>query len=441
MAVKIMQVAKHSPADKAGVKADEMLVKINGNPIEDILDYQFYATENKLQIELEKDGLTRSVQVKKNQYDELGLEFETYLMDKQHHCKNKCIFCFVDQMPPNMRETLYFKDDDARLSFLFGNYITLTNMEQKDIDRIIKMHISPVNVSVHTMNPALRQKMMLNPKAASSLDYLRQLAEAGVKINTQLVLCPGINDGDELRYSLQELGKLYPSVESIAAVPVGLTKYRDGLYPLEPYTKEGAEEVIDIIHSFADDVEKEHGVRLAYPSDEFFLKAERKIPEDEYYGEYNQLENGVGLLALLRQELGYALEDWEDDGVSRRISLATGEDAADFLRQQIARVKEQFPGLDCTVYPIHNDFFGPHITVAGLVTSRDLIAQLKGKDLGEELLIPGVMLRHEQDKFLDDGTIEDVEQALGVPVRTVDNDGSQFLMALLGAEDDPNFIW
>jgi len=441
LAVKIMQVAKHSPADKAGVKADEMLVKINGNPIEDILDYQFYATENKLQIELEKDGLTRSVQVKKNQYDELGLEFETYLMDKQHHCKNKCIFCFVDQMPPNMRETLYFKDDDARLSFLFGNYITLTNMEQKDIDRIIKMHISPVNVSVHTMNPALRQKMMLNPKAASSLDYLRQLAEAGVKINTQLVLCPGINDGDELRYSLQELGKLYPSVESIAAVPVGLTKYRDGLYPLEPYTKEGAEEVIDIIHSFADDVEKEHGVRLAYPSDEFFLKAERKIPEDEYYGEYNQLENGVGLLALLRQELGYALEDWEDDGVSRRISLATGEDAADFLRQQIARVKEQFPGLDCTVYPIHNDFFGPHITVAGLVTSRDLIAQLKGKDLGEELLIPGVMLRHEQDKFLDDGTIEDVEQALGVPVRTVDNDGSQFLMALLGAEDDPNFIW
>ena len=441
MAVKIMQVAKHSPADKAGVKADEMLVKINGNPIEDILDYQFYATENKLQIELEKDGLTRSVQVKKNQYDELGLEFETYLMDKQHHCKNKCIFCFVDQMPPNMRETLYFKDDDARLSFLFGNYITLTNMEQKDIDRIIKMHISPVNVSVHTMNPALRQKMMLNPKAASSLDYLRQLAEAGVKINTQLVLCPGINDGDELRYSLQELGKLYPSVESIAAVPVGLTKYRDGLYPLEPYTKEGAEEVIDIIHSFADDVEKEHGVRLAYPSDEFFLKAERKIPEDEYYGEYNQLENGVGLLALLRQELGYALEDWEDDGVSRRISLATGEDAADFLRQQIARVKEQFPGLDCTVYPIHNDFFGPHITVAGLVTSRDLIAQLKDKDLGEELLIPGVMLRHEQDKFLDDGTIEDVEQALGVPVRTVDNDGSQFLMALLGAEDDPNFIW
>ena len=237
------------------------------------------------------------------------------------------------------------------------------------------------------------------------------------------------------------MGKLYPSVESIAAVPVGLTKYRDGLYPLEPYTKEGAEEVIDIIHRFADDFEKEHGVRLAYPSDEFFLKAERKIPEDEYYGEYNQLENGVGLLALLRQELGYALEDWEDDGVSRRISLATGEDAADFLRQQIARVKEQFPGLDCTVYPIHNDFFGPHITVAGLVTSRDLIAQLKGKDLGEELLIPGVMLRHEQDKFLDDGTIEDAEQALGVPVRTVDNDGSQFLMALLGAEDDPNFIW
>ena len=441
MAVKIMQVAKGSPADKAGVRADEMLVAINGNAIEDILDYQFYATEKKLLVDLELDGKTRSVKIKKNQYDELGLEFETYLMDKQHHCKNKCIFCFVDQMPPNMRETLYFKDDDARLSFLFGNYITLTNMEQKDIDRIIKMHISPVNVSVHTMNPALRQKMMLNPKAASSLDYLRQLADAGVKINTQLVLCPGINDGDELRYSLQELGKLYPSVESIAAVPVGLTRFRDGLYPLEPYTKEGAEQVIEIIHSFADDFYKEHGVRLAYPSDEFFLKAERELPDDEYYGEYNQLENGVGLLALLRQELTYALEDWEDDGVSRRISLATGEAAAEFLRGQVARVKEQFPGLDCTVYPIHNDYFGPNITVAGLVTSTDLIAQLKGKDLGEELLIPGVMLRHEQDKFLDDGTVEDVEKALGVPVRTVDNEGSQFLMALLGAEDDPNFQW
>lgn len=302
MAVQIMAVVSGSPADKAGIRPGEKLTAINQNQIEDILDYQFYMTDKKLKIDLlDVNGAARRVTVRKGEYEELGLEFDSYLMDKQHHCKNKCIFCFVDQMPPGMRETLYFKDDDARLSFLFGNYITLTNMEQKDIDRIIKMHISPVNVSVHTMNPDLRQKMMLNPKAASSLDYLRQLAAAGIKINTQLVLCPGINDGAELVYSLKELGKLYPSVESIAAVPVGLTKYREGLFPLRPYTKEEAQEVIKTIHAFSDDFLQRKGVRMAYPADEFFLKAEMPIPDDAYYGEYNQLENGVGLLSLLRQ--------------------------------------------------------------------------------------------------------------------------------------------
>jgi putative radical SAM enzyme (TIGR03279 family) len=367
----------------------------------------------------------------------LGLEFASYLMDRQHHCKNKCIFCFVDQMPPGMRETLYFKDDDARLSFLFGNYITLTNLRQKDIDRMIKMHISPVNISVHTMDPALRQKLMGNPAAASSLDFLRQLAAAGIKINTQLVLCPGINDGEQLVRSLQELGNLYPSVESIAAVPVGLTKYREGLFPLRPYTQEEARAVIETIHRFSEDFLAREGVRLAYPADEFFLMAQMPIPDDEYYGEFNQLENGVGLLSLLRREIADELEDWEDEGLSRRVSLATGEAAAPFLREQIAQIKKRFPGLDCTVYEIRNDYFGEHITVAGLVTATDLIRQLKGKDLGEELLIPGVMLRHEQDRFLDDQTIEDVQRALGVSVRTVDNDGTQFLLALLGAYDEP----
>ncbi|MDD3193147.1 MAG: DUF512 domain-containing protein [Oscillospiraceae bacterium] len=442
MAVQIMAVSPGSPADRAGIQPGEVLAAINQNPIEDILDYQFYMTDRKLRVELQSTaGKLRRVTVRKDEYEELGLEFESYLMDKQHYCKNKCIFCFVDQMPPGMRETLYFKDDDARLSFLFGNYITLTNMEQKDIDRIIKMHISPVNISVHTMNPALRQKMMLNPKAASSLDYLRQLAAAGIKINTQLVLCPGINDGAELVRSLEELGALYPSVESVAAVPVGLTKYREGLFPLRPYTKTEAKEVVQTIHAFSEDFLEREGVRMAYPADEFFLKAEIPIPDDMYYGEYNQLENGVGLLALLRQELADAMEDWEDEGVSRRISLATGEAPAAFLREQIAEVQKRFPGLDCTVYAIHNDYFGEEITVAGLVTATDLIRQLKDKNLGEELLIPGVMLRHEQDKFLDDGTIEDVQQALGVPVRTVDNDGAQFLQALLGVEDCSDDEW
>lgn len=438
MAVRITAVVPGSPAARAGICAGWQLEAINQNEIEDVLDYQFYSTEKKLKIDLQDEtGKGRHIAIRKEEYEDLGLEFASYLMDRQHHCKNKCIFCFVDQMPPGMRETLYFKDDDARLSFLFGNYITLTNLRQKDIDRMIKMHISPVNISVHTMDPALRQKLMGNPAAASSLDFLRQLAAAGIKINTQLVLCPGINDGEQLVRSLQELGNLYPSVESIAAVPVGLTKYREGLFPLRPYTQEEARAVIETIHRFSEDFLAREGVRLAYPADEFFLKAQMPIPDDEYYGEFNQLENGVGLLSLLRREIADELEDWEDEGLSRRVSLATGEAAAPFLREQIAQIKKRFPGLDCTVYEIRNDYFGEHITVAGLVTATDLIRQLKGKDLGEELLIPGVMLRHEQDRFLDDQTIEDVQRALGVSVRTVDNDGTQFLLALLGAYDEP----
>ncbi len=437
MAVRITAVVPGSPAARAGICAGWQLEAINQNEIEDVLDYQFYSTEKKLKIDLQDEtGKGRHIAIRKEEYEDLGLEFASYLMDRQHHCKNKCIFCFVDQMPPGMRETLYFKDDDARLSFLFGNYITLTNLRQKDIDRMIKMHISPVNISVHTMDPALRQRLMGNPAAASSLDFLRQLASAGIKINTQLVLCPGINDGEQLVRSLQELGNLYPSVESIAAVPVGLTKYREGLFPLRPYTQEEARAVIETIHRFSEDFLAREGVRLAYPADEFFLKAQMPIPDDEYYGEFNQLENGVGLLSLLRREIADELEDWEDDGLSRRVSLATGEAAAPFLREQIAQIKKRFPGLDCTVYEIRNEYFGEQITVAGLVTATDLIRQLKGKDLGEELLIPGVMLRHEQDRFLDDQTIEDVQRALGVSVRTVDNDGAEFLLALLGACDE-----
>ncbi len=437
MSVGITAVVPGSPAARAGICAGWLLTAINQNEIEDILDYQFYSTDKRLKMDLQDEaGRRRHITIRKGEYEDLGLEFASYLMDRQHHCKNKCIFCFVDQMPPGMRETLYFKDDDARLSFLFGNYITLTNLRQKDIDRMIKMHISPVNVSVHTMDPALRQRLMGNPAAASSLDFLRQLAAAGIKINTQLVLCPGINDGEQLVRSLRELGALYPSVESIAAVPVGLTKYREGLFPLRPYTREEARQVIETIHAFSEDFLAREGVRLAYPADEFFLKAQMPVPDDEYYGEFNQLENGVGLLSLLRRELADELEDWEDEGLSRRVSLATGEAAAPFLREQVAKIQKRFPGLDCTVYGIRNEYFGEQITVAGLVTATDLIRQLKGKNLGEELLIPGVMLRHEQDRFLDDQTIEDVQQALGVSVQTVDNDGTQFLLALLGARDE-----
>ena len=436
MAVVIAKVQPHTPASRAGIQAGETLCSINGHGIRDVLDYRFYMTARKLQVELlGLDGTPRNIQILKGEYDDLGLEFDTYLMDKQQSCKNHCIFCFVDQMPPNMRKSLYFKDDDTRLSFLFGNYVTLTNLTQEDIDRIIKMRISPVNVSVHTTNPQLRVQMMKNPKAATSLDYLKRLCDGGAKINTQLVLCPGINDGAELERTLEDLGAMYPSLQSIACVPVGLTAYREGLYPLEPYTKEEAQQVIDVIDAFSQRFVQEHGVRLAYPSDEFFLKAQRPIPPPEYYGEYNQLENGVGLIALMQQEFGQALEQLDTPPEpGRRISIATGVAAHPLLSELAQKAMDRCPGLEIRVFRIVNRFFGENITVAGLITAQDLIAQLQGEDLGEQLLIPSVMLRHEQDKFLDDRTIPDVEQALGVPVQTVENDGWELLDRMTGLQ-------
>ncbi|MBQ4101067.1 MAG: DUF512 domain-containing protein, partial [Oscillospiraceae bacterium] len=340
--------------------------------------------------------------------------------------------CFVDQMPPDMRETLYFKDDDSRLSFLFGNYTTLTNMPERDVQRIIKMHISPINVSVHTTNPKLRVAMMRNPNAGTSLEILKRFAEAGIKLNTQLVLCPGINDGDELRRSLADLSELYPSVQSIAVVPVGITSYREKLDEIKPYNKDTAKAVIDIVDEFSNNFLQKNGVRLAYSADEFYIKAEQPIPEYDYYEEFNQLENGVGLMALLKDEFETALDDIEKSSKTRHISIATGVDAEPFISKLVDDLCKKWHNLTCNVYAIKNNFFGETITVAGLVTATDLISQLKGKFLGDELLIPSVMLRHEKDKFLDDKTIADVENALGIKVRTVDNDGYELLSAITG---------
>ena len=423
-----------SPAHRAGVRPGMYLVSINRHPIADVLDYQFYATERRLEIELLDGGKARKVKIRKEQYEDLGLEFETYLMDRQHSCKNKCVFCFVDQMPPGMRDTLYFKDDDSRLSFLFGNYITLTNLEEKDIRRIIDMHISPVNVSVHTTNPELRVRMMANPRAASSLRYLEMLAEGGVKVNTQIVLCPELNDGEELERSLSDLAALWPGVQSVAVVPVGLTKYRQKLYPLRPFTPAEAAAAVDQIENFTARFFERTGARLAYAADEFYLKAGRPLPDADYYGEFNQLENGVGLLTLLRQELTDALSDSIDCEKERSISVATGTAAGGFIAEMTELISRRYPGFRCRVYPVVNDFFGHEITVAGLVTGQDIIRQLKGQDLGEGLYLPGVMLRHEQDRFLDDLTLPDLERELGVPVHTVDNDGYEFLNTLMGED-------
>ncbi len=430
--VRIKNVVKGSPAYKAGVCEGDLLEKINGNSISDVLDYMFYVAEESLVIEISRDGKPLSFSLKKNEYDDPGLEFDTFLMDNKRSCHNKCVFCFIDQMPPGMRETLYFKDDDARLSFLQGNYVTLTNLEQSDIDRIIRMKLN-INVSVHTTNPELRCRMMNNRFAGEKLKYLRQMADNGIKLNCQIVCCPGLNDGEELRRSLQDLGELMPNLTSMAVVPVGLTKFRDGLYPLTGFTKESACETLDIIEEFQQIFLEKFGTRTVFPSDEFFLIAERALPDEEYYEEYPQYENGVGMLRSIINEFDKALEmaEWEGEN-PRRVTIATGYAPYKIIKELADKAQERFPLLKCDVYPIRNDFFGETITVTGLITAQDLIAQLKGKTLGDELLISSAMLRRDTQDFLDDLSISDVEKALNTKIRANGNDGYELLDAIMG---------
>lgn len=432
MAVVIQSVAEGSLAARRGIRPNDRLLSINGNEITDVLDYQFYIAETCLKVLIQRgDSAYLALKLKKEQYEDIGLEFETYLMDEQRSCTNNCIFCFVDQMPPNMRKSLYFKDDDARLSFLFGNYITLTNLKQSEIDRIIKMKISPVNISVHTTNPELRCEMMKNRFAGEKLDYVRQLSQAGITINCQLVLCPGINDGEELSRTLRDLGELYPNIQSVACVPVGLTKYREGLYPLKGYTKETARQVIEQVELFSNAFFEAHGTRLAYASDEFYIRAELPLPESDFYEDFAQLENGVGVLSVLKTDFYDLYREIPADKKVRKVSIATGTDAAPFIEELTQAAEKKWKGLCAKVYPIKNEFFGESITVAGLLTGADLLSQLKDKELGDVLLLPNCMLRHEQDKFLDDYTVEDLEKALNIPIKMIDTEGDALLQALL----------
>ena len=429
--VKINSVMHGSPADRHGVKKGDTLVKINGHGIKDVLDYMYYAADTDITIELERDGIPLTISLTKDEYDDLGLEFETFLMDQKQSCSNKCVFCFIDQMPLGMRETLYFKDDDARLSFLQGNYVTLTNMKQADIDRIIEMKLN-INVSVHTTNPELRVKMMHNRFAGEKLKFIWQLAENGIKLNCQIVCCPGLNDGDELRRSLTDLGTLMPNITSMAVVPVGVTKFRQGLYPLVGFDKKGAGETIDIIEEFQQKFLKEFGTRTVFPSDEFYLIAERELPPMEAYEDFSQYENGVGMLRSLIDEFEKALEIAEWEGGERHVSIATGYSAHGTIKMLADMAEERFPLLKCDVYRIRNDFFGETITVTGLITAQDLIAQLKGKDLGDNLLLSQAMIRRDSDVFLDDLTITDVERELDVVIRTTPSDGYELLDAIMG---------
>ena len=435
MSVIIKSVDSKSPADKAGLKAGDTLISINKNDIMDVLDYRFYQNNAKLKIEyIDDKGKIKHKRIKKQDYEELGLNFETYLMDKQHSCLNKCVFCFIDQLPKGMRDSLYFKDDDSRLSFLFGNYITLTNITEHEIERIIKMHISPINISVHTTNPELRVKMMKNKNAGKVLSVIKRFNDAGIKINCQLVLCPGYNDGEELKRTLSDLTELQ-NAECIAAVPVGLTKYRDGLADLVPFNHRTAAETIDIIDRYGEECIKKYGSRRIYASDEFYLLAKRQMPDADYYGEFLQLENGVGLWALLLKESTDAIAEEEYKlEQKRKISVVTGVAAYPLITEIVDKCKQKWDNLECKVYKIKNNFFGEKITVAGLVTATDIKEQLKGENLGEELLIPAVMLRKEGDMFLDSITLNELSRDLGVKITPVDNDGYSLIDALLGKE-------
>ncbi|WP_130869492.1 DUF512 domain-containing protein [Intestinimonas massiliensis (ex Afouda et al. 2020)] len=432
---KIASVDPGSPAARAGLRPGETLTHISGHPIVDVLDYKFYAYDPRLELTLTgPDGGSRTVRVRKEEGEDLGLNFETYLMDKARSCANKCIFCFVDQMPPGMRKTLYFKDDDARLSFLMGNYITLTNLSRREIQRVMDLRISPINISVHATDPELRTAMLKNPRAGECLDIMTRFAQAGITMNCQVVACPGVNDGPALDRTMAELGELYPAVNSVAVVPVGVTKFREGLCRIDPYTREQAAALIDQVEGFAEKFRAAKGTSLVWCSDEFYLLAGRDLPEKGYYEDMAQLENGVGMLRLLSSQAELALEDEQPERESP-FSIATGLSAAPFVQEIVDNAREKCGNIKGMVYPIVNRFFGETITVSGLITGTDLLEQLKGKDLGERLLIPDNMLRAGERVFLDDVTVDQLEEALGVTVVPVPADsGFDLADAILGRE-------
>ena len=416
------------------VRVGDKLLSINGHEVEDVLDYRYWSYEPQLTLVFRSaDGGEYSVKARKGEGEDLGLDFEEYLMDRPWGCSNRCKFCFIDQLPKGLRKTLYFKDDDARLSFLTGSYITLTNLSERELERICALKISPINVSVHATDGALRAELMGNPKAADIMGPLHRLAAAGIVMDCQIVCCPGWNDRGQLSRTMSDLAGLYPGVNSVSIVPVGLTKHREGLAELRPFDRESAAETIDRVEAYAEECLQRLGSRVFWCSDELYLKAGREVPADGYYEEYSQLENGVGLMRLLETEFMAALRLAEpDEGMGGRFTIATGVAAAPLLEKLLQTAHKKCAKIDGRVYAVVNDFFGHTIDVAGLVTGGDLIAQLRGKDLGERLLIPHTMLRHGEGVFLDDVTLEQASEALGVPVTPIGGSGGELLDAMLG---------
>ena len=425
-------VAPGSIAQEMGIEPGDRLLEVNGKSPEDVFDYRYLMNEEEILVLIRKvNGEEWELEIEKEYEDDLGIEFENGLMDDYRSCRNKCIFCFIDQLPKGMRSTLYFKDDDSRLSFLQGNYLTLTNMSEHDIDRIIQYKLSPINISFQTMNPELRCKMLHNRFAGEIFDKVKRLKDAGIIINGQIVLCRGVNDGAELERSIRELTAYMPQLESVSVVPVGLTRYRDGLYPLEPFTKEDACEVLDLIHGWQEKLYKEWGNHFIHAGDEWYILAERPIPEEKTYDGYLQLENGVGMVRLLDEEVAQTLAGMTGDDRKIHRTIATGELAAPFLRKHVESVRKKYPNVDIQVLAIKNEFFGGKITVAGLITGTDLISQLKGKNLGDRLLLTNHMLKSGEPVFLDDVTVDDVQNALQIKVSIVESSGADFVSSLI----------
>ena len=426
--------------EELGIEPGDKLLAINGNEIQDVFDYYYYEESEQLLLLIEKpDGEEWELEIEKDEDESLGIEFDQSLMDEYRSCRNKCMFCFIDQMPKGMRETLYFKDDDSRLSFLQGNYITLTNMSDHDVERIVKYRLEPINISFQTTNPELRCKMLHNRFAGEALKKVDILYRGQIEMNGQIVLCKGVNDGEELERTIRDLTGYLPYLKSVSIVPVGLTKYRDGLYPLEPFTKEDAREVLSVIHRWQEKIYQEHGIHMIHAVDEWYVLAEEEVPEEERYDGYLQLENGVGMMRLLFNEVQEALSAVTGDGRQREISLATGRLMYPYIGKILEEIRKKFPNITTHLYAIRNDFFGERITVSGLITGQDLTGQLKGQPLGERLLLPCNMLKIGEPVFLDDFTLEEVENSLQVKTDIVKSSGQDLLDAVIGVYENDDF--
>lgn len=430
----IEYVEPSSLAESAGLERGDILVSINGSKFRDVLEYRYLVSEAEVELEVLKKNGTCEIITIENDFEDLGIEFKSGLIDDAKSCRNKCIFCFIDQLPKGMRETVYFKDDDTRLSFLQGNYVTMTNMSDEEIERMIKMRISPVNISVHTTNPELRRKMLNNKNAGKVYDIMKRFAAEDLFMNCQIVLCPGFNDGAELDRSISDIAALCPNVLSLSVVPVGLTRYREGLCRLTPFDKQRAYKTVRQIEEWQEKILKTNPSRLVYASDEFYLMAGIPIPPAEKYEGFPQIENGVGLIASMEEEFDEAIKLIRPKKRSRNVTLATGELAYPFIKSLAERLEKACDGVKLSVYPIKNNFFGGGVNVAGLVCGNDLTEQLADKPIGDIITIPSVMLRDGEDIFLDDVTLTEAENRLGRKIIPVNNDGYEFVEAILGEE-------